>query len=460
MTNASHGSDDTVTQESYKRSSSSPVKHRRSSKHKKSKEKMPMPIPQRKPSPRPEKMKQERTTPKSSVDVFEFLVEDEGQDASTPRLGEKSEAAVEPYELPPAEESDDEGYVRSHHSDSGISMGSNSICLTNGESVLDDRLPPLPEESQDNTDHQGQLIDRSTYPRRLRLKWPEVPRATHKQQNIGPGTRTPSPEQRRSSLASIPEPSEQDFLLPKEMPLSGYDLVADKLAQGHIPPVFRRFKRINYRVLLQLQDEIIEMEDQLANLDMADTRSRLNSDGSTSPASRRLNWQWNHSELHAHRLEVLGRLYIKIEQYYQALLSAQQVQKQCRTAIPTDIEQFRSWLRKNKPLSGPESRFLDDDNDLMMLLEDDRSNGRAATARSSTMMAPADLVPLCILTTTLFPLLCFKLTTGVLNRMIILVAVLAAGLGSLEKLDRSRVPEHKQLIVACFGVSFLVALLF
>lgn len=75
-------------------------------------------------------------------------------------------------------------------------------------------------------------------------------------------------------------------------------------------------------------------------------------------------------------------------------------------------------------------------------------------------MASADLVPVCILTTTLFPLLCFKLTTGVLNRMIILVAVLVAGLGSLEKLDRSKVPEHKQLIVACFGVSFFVALLF
>jgi len=44
--------------------------------------------------------------------------------------------------------------------------------------------------------------------------------------------------------------------------------------------------------------------------------------------------------------------------------------------------------------------------------------------------------------------------------MIILVAVLTAGLGSLEKLDPSKVPEHKQLIVACFGVSFLVALLF
>lgn len=318
ITNLSHGSDDTVTQESYKRSSSSPVKRRRSSKRKTSKEKMPSPMPLPLPKPNPEKVNKEKSTPKASVDVFEFLVEDESQDASTPRLVEQTEAVAEPCELPQTEESDDESYVRSHHSDSGISMGSNSVCLTSGESVLDDRLPPLPEESQGNTDQEGQLIDLPTYPRRLRLKWPEVPRATHKQHSTGPATRTPSPEQRRASIPSnpsIPETSEHDFALPKELPLSGYDLVADKLAQGHVPPVFRRFKRINYRVLLQLQDEIIEMEDQLANLDMADTRSRLNSDGSTLPASRRLNWQWNHSELHAHRLEVLGRLYIKIEQY-------------------------------------------------------------------------------------------------------------------------------------------------
>lgn len=268
------------------------------------------------PKPHPQKMTKEKSMSKESVDVFEFLVEDESQDASTPRIEDKPEEDVaKPCELPQTEDSDDESYVRSLHSDSGISMGSNSVFMTNGESVLDDRLPPLPEDLQGDTEPQGQLVDRPTYHRRLRLKWPEVPRATHRHHNPGPATRTPSPEQRRASLPSTPEPSEQDFALPKALPLSGYDLVADKLAQGHVPPVFRRFKRINYRVLLQLQDEIIEMEAQLTNIDMADTRSRLNPDGSTSPASRRLSWQWNHSELHAHRLEILGRLYIKIEQY-------------------------------------------------------------------------------------------------------------------------------------------------
>ena len=78
---------------------------------------------------------------------------------------------------------------------------------------------------------------------------------------------------------------------------------------------------------------------------------------------------------------------------------------------------------------------------------------------SSTDSTP-DILPLCILTMTLLPLLCFKVMTGVLNRLILLTIILAAGLGSLEKLPASKVEQHKQLIVACFGVSLLAAMLF
>lgn len=129
--------------------------------------------------------------------------------------------------------------------------------------------------------------------------------------------------------------------------------------------------------------------------------------------------------------------------------------KTCVPALPTDIESFRTWLREHEPLSPAESKFLDEDDDLISL--EGETSLRSNTARSTT---PPDLVPVCILTTTLFPLICFKLTTGVLNRLIVLFAVLVAGLGSLEKMDKSRAQEHKQLVVACFSVSFLVALFF
>ena len=127
-------------------------------------------------------------------------------------------------------------------------------------------------------------------------------------------TRTPSPEHVRVRIPHTPDSFDQGIGSPTT-PLSGYDLVADKLAAGELPPTFRSFKRIKFRLLLQLQDEILEMEQQLAALDGADTQSRLNSDGSTSPASRRFSWQWSQSELPTHRLHILGRLSMKLEQY-------------------------------------------------------------------------------------------------------------------------------------------------
>ena len=102
----------------------------------------------------------------------------------------------------------------------------------------------------------------------------------------------------------------------------------------------------------------------------------------------------------------------------------------------------------------PESRFLDEDEDLISLME------QPNYSRGRTMPSPPDYLPLCILTMTLLPLLCFKFMTGVLNRLILLVIVLAAGLGGLDKLEGSSVEQHKQWVLACFGVSFLAAMLF
>ena len=102
----------------------------------------------------------------------------------------------------------------------------------------------------------------------------------------------------------------------------------------------------------------------------------------------------------------------------------------------------------------PESRFLDDDNDLITIKEPLKQSSVPATETTPGFL------PLCILTMTLLPLLYFKFMTGVLNRLILLTIILAAGLGSLEKLDGSKLEQHKQWIVACFGVSLLVAILF
>lgn len=314
ITSASHGSNDsssTVTQESYTRSASGSGKRRRSSQQKRPRESRDRKVSLVNNSP---ESPDERTMSRESVDVFAFLVDEGNQE--TPTLHSEGPAEAVPAERPLLEGSDDESIARSQHSDSGISMGDHSVCHPNGDSPLDDRLPPLLEESQEplEPEVQGQLRAQPTSPRRLRWKWPNVPPATHQHHTPSPSIRTPSPETVRMQVPQLSDDFDQRFCPPRTR-ASGYDLVAEKLALGELPPIFRHFKKINFRMLLHLQDEIMEMEEELAALDLADATSRRNSDGSMSPASRRINWQWSQSHLQAGRLQVLGRLYIKIEQY-------------------------------------------------------------------------------------------------------------------------------------------------
>ncbi|ETI24945.1 hypothetical protein G647_04315 [Cladophialophora carrionii CBS 160.54] len=451
----SHGSNDsssTITQESYSKSSSSATKRSKSSRTKSSRD-----ARDRKPSSRKGSSGQtieEKSMSRESVDVFEFLVKEDEQDALGPDLKEPPHAELQTVETTPSvrDDSDTESVVRSTHSDSGISMGDSIIHFGN-DSPVETRLPPLPEDGREQPEPVEPQRDQPNHSKRIQWKWPEVPRATHKHHLPSYAARTHSPEHARFRIPQSPDIFEGGFCSPAH-PLSGYDLVSDKLASGELPPVFRSFKKIRYRLLLQLQDEILEMEQQLAALDVADTQTRLNPDGSTSPASRRLSWQWSQSDLPAHRLHILGRLSIKLEQYYQVLSTSQKVHRLTSSPLSAEVGHFRAWLKEHNPLAHLESRFLDDDEDLISLTEPSDSSGSPAAEPTS------DFLPLCVLTMTLLPLLSFKFMTSVLNRLIVLTIVLAAGLGSLEKLDRARAEQHKQWIFACFGVSLLAAILF
>jgi hypothetical protein len=258
---------------------------------------------------------------RESVDVFEFLVKEDEQDALTPDLKEPPQAEGQAVEMTPSvrDDSDNESVVPSMHSDSGISMGDSIIHLTT-DSPVDARLPPLPEDVREQPEPVEPQRDQPNHSKRILWKWPEVPRATHKHHLPTHAARTHSPEQARIRIPQSPDSFDGGFCSPAH-PLSGYDLIADKLASGELPAVFRSFKKIKFRLLLQLQDEVLEMEQQLAALDIADTQARLNPDGSTSPASRRLSWQWGQSDLPAHRLYILGRLSMKLEQYCEARFS-------------------------------------------------------------------------------------------------------------------------------------------
>ena len=123
-----------------------------------------------------------------------------------------------------------------------------------------------------------------------------------------------------ASRPANPQAAEAAIEGTEELP-SGYDLLASLLctsqnpSRNSLPPLYRRFERLNHRILLQLQDEIAEMEEDLQHMDRVDACERAARQSRTAPASRRLDWQWRGNELHARRLELLGRIYLKVEQY-------------------------------------------------------------------------------------------------------------------------------------------------
>ena len=69
------------------------------------------------------------------------------------------------------------------------------------------------------------------------------------------------PSYRDTDLADRTE--EQDSNVPEESPKSGYNLLASNISSSGdlaLTPIYRKFERLNNRVLLHLQDEIMGLE--------------------------------------------------------------------------------------------------------------------------------------------------------------------------------------------------------
>ena len=107
---------------------------------------------------------------------------------------------------------------------------------------------------------------------------------------------------------------------------SGYGLVASHLTRSTtqekdgFPPLYRRFESVNHRVLLHLQDEIAQMEEELHTLDEYEEMHRIATAEQEGikpvPASRRMEAQsQSYSSLHYRRMDLMGALTHKTEQY-------------------------------------------------------------------------------------------------------------------------------------------------
>jgi hypothetical protein len=89
-------------------------------------------------------------------------------------------------------------------------------------------------------------------------------------------------------------------------------------AEPTIQPIYRRFKAMNHRLLLHLQDELSELEEQLHRLDTADTQTRRQQNR-ILPASRRAEALAG-GELQSHKADILAKIGLKLAQYSEYFL--------------------------------------------------------------------------------------------------------------------------------------------
>jgi hypothetical protein len=302
---------------------------------------------------RPRRVRQNSS---SDVDIFSYLVKDIADpsgpstswEAERIRVSKRASVQDDPDET-------ETKSIKSRLSDSGISMNDSGYDSTSPSSYTKPRLSSLAENvyGEDRQQLQQHYGHQDFAPMS-----PNFPLS-----HIQPQYHYPNP-------CWPPPPSQQVRLLPEEqccdsttshsLALSGYDLLASRLAHKDdqdltLPPLYRRFSTLSHRILLQLQDEIAEMETDLRRLDEADAHYRRD-----QPASRRSDWGLG-------RLDLLGKIHVKIEQYHASILSLQNVKSATSEADDLDIETYREWLTEHKPLQKVEMRFLDNAEDIMSL---------------------------------------------------------------------------------------------
>lgn len=226
----------------------------------------------------------------------------------------------------------------SFHSDSGISMGTNSPEVKSRmpkrrQSSMytrtwpdDAGLDPFREEPYgfEDTSSPTPLPNFASPPRSwtsMPTNLDDTPEAyyttlPHVIPEIAQCSRTPTSEY------SSPAASQavQEGLYRHENPIvkpngSGYDLLAssiDSKSEDFLRPIYRKFETLNNRMLLYLQDEISEIEDRLRELDS--TIAQENQYYGNRPASRRVEARFP-SHLQLQRMDLLARSFAKVEQY-------------------------------------------------------------------------------------------------------------------------------------------------
>ncbi|KAL6898991.1 hypothetical protein GGI43DRAFT_423467 [Trichoderma evansii] len=152
------------------------------------------------------------------------------------------------------------------------------------------------------------------------------------------------------------------------LPLSGYELLVARLTGNmsgkRLAPIYRRFEALHHRLLLQMQDELMEMEEQLRNLDAADTQLRKHH-GGIHPASRRLESN-STAETIWRRKEIMKNIAEKLYQYNQVITSFNATYGLPEPNLQ-EVLAYQSYLREFNPIVEGESQYLDFSGDLVNL---------------------------------------------------------------------------------------------
>lgn len=198
--------------------------------------------------------------------------------------------------------------------------------------------------------------------------------------------------------------------------LAGYELMALELSDpaSKVKPLYRKFEYLNHRILLHLQDELSELEEQLRHIDEVIAQMHLDASGDERyPASRR-GEAWGGSDLHHRRTELLGRVFVKTEQYNRAMSAYTAMARDVAPAANGQVDIYRKWVTKHRPIHEMETRYLDRHSDLML------------PAQGVEHERPGKHVALAYLPVALMlPLLLFSLIPSLGGRL--LVTVLIAG---------------------------------
>ena len=230
----------------------------------------------------------------------------------------------------------------------------------------------------------------------------------------------PSPPQAMDGhLAPNHRPPVPDAPDLSQRTLAGYEMLALELATNDSPvrPLYRKFEYLNHRILLHLQDELCELEEQLRVVDevIAQMDPAL-PEGHRTPASRR-GEAYHGTPIHQRRTSLLGRIFVKTEQYNRAMSSYTTACKDTEPPKIEQVEEYQQWMSKHQPVHEFEARFLQRSGDLIV----PGTSSKKGSERPSLQAAFAYLpIPL------MLPLLLFAVIPNLAGRLLVTALIAMA----------------------------------